>query len=210
MNVFFISANGQLISWIDQWGTWLSAYVPFSTRNGQKEGVLGIDMDATRLITQERNLLNVSIVMFVVLLPLSLLFGWLIGRWLLSPVNAMMGAATQLSRGEVDDTFEQVYQQKYRRRKDELGQTLAAFDEMQRYLRDMATASEEIASGNLNITITPHSEKDLLGHSFANMVHLLNSALAEVRESAETLALSSQSMTQVSITCIWIILPRLT
>ena len=57
---------------------------------------------------------------------------------------------------------------------DELGDMATAYGEMQDYLRDAATAADQIAVGDLNISVTAKSEGDTLGNAFVGMQGYLN------------------------------------
>lgn len=68
----------------DQWGTWLSAFAPFYTTDGQLEGILGMDVSAESVIAHERQyrliiwLVCALVTAFV--LPIGLVFAQRIRR----------------------------------------------------------------------------------------------------------------------------------
>ena len=63
----------------DQWGTWLSGYLPLRRRNGSFETVLGIDISARNVLEERqrilRNLGQAYLLSLLLTLPLSVLVG---------------------------------------------------------------------------------------------------------------------------------------
>ena len=58
-----------------------------------------------------------------------------------------------------------------------------AFDRMVAALKEMVGVAERIAAGDLAVTVTPRSERDVLGHALANMVERLSTLVGEVQRS---------------------------
>lgn len=58
-------------------------------------------------------------------------------------------------------------------RKDEVGQLARAFAALIKYLQQMAGVSRQIAGGNLKVSVTPVSDRDLLGGDFRDMAGYL-------------------------------------
>jgi methyl-accepting chemotaxis protein len=81
---------------------------------------------------------------------------------------------------------------------DEIGDLDRSFAEMVNYLRDMASHSEAIASGNLAIKINPRSSKDALGHAFVQMRDGLELLVRESRERAAQVATGSGQLADAS------------
>ncbi|MET0068494.1 MAG: EAL domain-containing protein [Candidatus Thiodiazotropha sp.] len=64
----------------DKWGTWLTAYAPFYTSDGERAGVLGIDIENSNVQTRERYLLLTSLpISFAVILAV-LIFSWIVAH----------------------------------------------------------------------------------------------------------------------------------
>ncbi len=84
-------------------------------------------------------------------------------------------------------------------RSDEVGVLIRSFNNMTKYLRDMAETAEQIATGNLTVIAKPKSDKDLLGLSFQTMVEKLRKQLNEIGEGINVLA-SSSSEIMASVT----------
>jgi signal transduction histidine kinase len=85
----------------DEWGVWLSGYAPFYDKGGRREGILGIDIAAKDIITQERNLLKTAFLAFGCTVPLALIMGWLLGRKLIKPIEKLTVASEHLAAGDM-------------------------------------------------------------------------------------------------------------
>ena len=86
----------------DKWGTWLTGYAPFFDSEDQRIGVLGMDISATKVIDRERQLLWIFLIIFFVATPLTLLFGWLIGRRLAAPISSLTVDARRIAKGDLN------------------------------------------------------------------------------------------------------------
>ncbi len=64
----------------DKWGTWLTGYAPFYTQDGQRAGVVGIDIAAAHVMERERLFFLNSLRVLAVAMLVILFLAWLIGR----------------------------------------------------------------------------------------------------------------------------------
>lgn len=103
-----------------------------------------------------------------------------ISRQIATGVNKMSRAASGIAQGDVRQDVTVTS-------RDEIGDMAQAFERMIAYLGEMAGAANEIARGNLTVTVTPKSDADALGHAFVTMVDGLNDTLARTTETAEHL-----------------------
>ena len=110
--------------------------------------------------------------------------GLYVARSIALPLRAMAAAADHIAAGDFEQRIEI-------HRGDETGRTAAAFQRMIAYLQEMATAAEAIARGDLSRSVTPRSDRDLLGRAFADMTVGLRSTVGEVRASADALHAAS-------------------
>ncbi len=106
-------------------------------------------------------------------------------------VREVGAAAKAISRGDID-------QRVTVRSRDELGEMAQDFDSMVEYLHSTVEIAETIAAGNLDIEISPRSERDALGNSLVEMTGSLcrlaaenERLLAASREEANTDSLTA-------------------
>ena len=81
----------------DDWGTWLSGYAPIYRSDGQKDGVVGIDMPVEKILAQERQLLLVSLGIFLFTIPIAFLFALYMARRITRPILTIRDAASQIA-----------------------------------------------------------------------------------------------------------------
>ncbi|OGT90224.1 MAG: hypothetical protein A2514_13520 [Gammaproteobacteria bacterium RIFOXYD12_FULL_61_37] len=76
----------------DKWGTWLTGYAPFHTKDGKRAGVVGIDIAATAIKARERYLILTSLPILAAAVSAILLISWGIGRWLAGTAKSALEA----------------------------------------------------------------------------------------------------------------------
>jgi GAF domain-containing protein len=84
----------------DEYGTFLSAYAPFYTSQGKFAGIIAADISAATVLTHERQVLMQFLLIFILLLPVVGLVGWLLGNQLSKPIASITTAAKHFSDGE--------------------------------------------------------------------------------------------------------------
>ena len=140
---------------------------------------------------------------FVVCLgTISTLFGlaveFSIVKIIRTSMDKIIDASKKLALGEVDIKIE-------KERDDEFGVLVDAIKQMIAGSREQAEISEQIARGNLAVSIKPRSDKDLMGKALKDLIEDNNRMLGGIRESAiqvttgaDQVASASQSLAQGS------------
>lgn len=140
---------------------------------------------------------------FVVCLgTISTLFGlaveFSIVKIIRTSMDKIIDASKKLALGEVDIKIE-------KERDDEFGVLVDAIKQMIAGSREQAEVSEQIARGNLAVSIKPRSDKDLMGKALKDLIEDNNRMLGGIRESAiqvttgaDQVASASQSLAQGS------------
>jgi methyl-accepting chemotaxis protein len=118
---------------------------------------------------------------------LALVVARRIGRGLGEVVRAARG----LAEGDVDQHVDVP-------RGDELGAMAGEFERVVAYLRELATAADRVAAGDLTAEVAPRSERDALGRSFATMTHSLRGLVERVSATAGTVSGASQQLAMTS------------
>jgi methyl-accepting chemotaxis protein len=98
-------------------------------------------------------------IMFICLGAVS----FFITRNIVQPLKDITVIAEQIAGGELDMHVSAS------QRKDEIGILAQAFTRMGSSLSEMAEMARQIATGDLSVTVTPKSEKDVMGNALANM-----------------------------------------
>ena len=116
----------------------------------------------------------------------------LIVRSISQPLNEMTAVAQRLAAGDIDQQIQ--YQGQ-----DESGILADAFRELIAYINRLAEAVESISKGDLTVSLSPYSERDVLSHRFLRMVHNLSVMNSQMQKSAEVLtAATGQIMASTS------------
>jgi methyl-accepting chemotaxis protein len=145
----------------------------------EKNGVLA---DSTG-----RTLIGLAIGAFV----LAIVLGVMIARSISTPVKAVVDAANKVAVGDL--TVKLIAD-----RRDEVGVLSQAFQSMIEGMEKVTKASQEIASGNLNVEVKERSDKDELMKSLATMVQKLGTVVQDVKAAVDNVASGSQEMSASS------------
>jgi len=86
----------------DEFGTFLSAYAPIYASTGERVGVLGVDIDANRVVEKERSFLILSLIIFLASLPVIGLLGYLLGRLVTDPLSRLTVTAQRIAEGSLE------------------------------------------------------------------------------------------------------------
>jgi methyl-accepting chemotaxis protein len=137
-----------------------------------------------------------TIVITLIISPIALAVGMLIAyrtsKGITEPLNRLIHVAQQIGdSGDLDHTLDIKGQ-------DEIGQLARTFDAMVKYLREMASVSEAIAGGNLNVEVQPRSANDTLGNAFTRMIEGLRGLVRNVRDAASQVASASTQVAGAS------------
>ncbi len=136
-------------------------------------------------LTDQRKLVLVTCLIALVLIAALV---WLTTRAISRPLGQLTVWANGIARGDL--MTEQIREERH----DEVGELTLAFYNMGDYLRTLARTAERIAEGDLTVTVTPRSDRDILGNAFHNMVTNLQQLTGELQEGISVLASASQEI----------------
>ncbi len=136
-------------------------------------------------LKQARTSTAIFITLGIVALVLSTLIILSMNKLVAIPLNRISDMASNIALGDLSMELTD------NNRKDEIGQLTNSFKTMQTSLIEKAESARQISEGNLDIEITPLSEKDMMGYSFQTMVKKLRSQLQDISDGINVLASSS-------------------
>lgn len=113
----------------DKWGTWLSGYAPFYNEDGDREGIVGVDIAATKVKAYQNTLLKRTAFAFAASLVLSLIMGWILGRKFARPIEEIKNGAVHISEGDFTTRIDV-------KSNDEIGDLARTFNVMTEKLQD--------------------------------------------------------------------------
>jgi methyl-accepting chemotaxis protein len=80
----------------------------------------------------------------------------------------------------------------------EIGRLAGAVHASVAYLSEMAGVAEQVAAGNLAVSVQPHSDRDVLGQAFARMRDRLASTIEQIARSSTAVGAASTEMAESS------------
>ncbi len=131
------------------------------------------------------NMLSLSVSTAAIVL--GLLFAVLITKAILQGIRKAITVAEAMAHGnlEVDIVVDS---------RDEIGTLLAAMARMVEAERTTADVASRLADGDLTVTVTARSDKDVMLQSLAEMIEKLRDVVGEVQSGAENVASGSEEM----------------
>ncbi|HEX7492561.1 MAG TPA: methyl-accepting chemotaxis protein [Candidatus Limnocylindrales bacterium] len=134
----------------------------------------------------------VTLVALLFALALGFWLSFYIARRISKGVNSAATAAAGIATGDLDQTIDVCSS-------DEVGDMAGSICRMIGYLRTTALAAEALAMNDLTVTVTPLSDRDVLGHAFARMIENLRASIGEVKLTAESVARTSSEVSMAAI-----------
>jgi methyl-accepting chemotaxis protein len=112
-------------------------------------------------------------------------------RIIARPLTFMKDVARKLAVGDTDHNITH-------ESNDEVGSLAQSFREVIEYNRTIAQACEALGRGDLNVNVSPKSDKDLLAKNFTHAVDSLRDTVRQMAESSSSLASSSEELSATS------------
>src|SRR5256714_635957 len=134
----------------------------------------------------------VALTSTLIALALGVIIAYSTSKSITEPLRNLMKVAQQIGNaGDLDHAIDI-------KRSDEIGELARTFGKMVTYLKEMASVSEAIAGGNLNVEVKPRSKDDTLGNAFVRMIEGLRSLAFNVRDAASQVASASSQVAGAS------------
>lgn len=157
----------------DKWGVWLSGYAPLYRSDGQMEGLLGIDITASDVVSHERRFLWIALGVFAATIPLTSTLGWLVGRRLAAPITRLTAASERIAGGDLSCRVDITSN-------DEVGTLADSFDRMTGALQKTITSLD----GEIAVRKKAEDALEVLNNDLQSTVQRLSQANRELREFA--------------------------
>lgn len=133
---------------------------------------------------------NIALGIGAAAIVIGVLFSLLIMRGILRQLGAdptvVAAIARQVATGDLEIAFD-THSAKIRG-------LLADMQRMVVNLRSTVQVAEQIAGGDLTVTVTPLSDKDVLGYSLVTMIEKLREIVSDIQNTAENVAASSSEL----------------
>ncbi len=86
----------------DEYGTFLSAYAPIYSSTQDNVGVLGIDINASKVVEKERAFLWNSLLILIVIIPIIYILGSVFSRIIASPLSILASETQKIGEGHFE------------------------------------------------------------------------------------------------------------
>lgn len=100
-------------------------------------------------------------------------------------------ASQKLAEGDVNVVLKNDSQ-------DEFGELIAEFQRMTDNIKKQAKVAQDMANGDLSVSISPNGEKDILGHALEDLLYNNNKSISELKEAAIKVTAGSDQVASAS------------
>ncbi|MBD3308274.1 GAF domain-containing protein [candidate division KSB3 bacterium] len=114
----------------------------------------------------------------------------IIARRLSKPISEIAAILQTVAAGKITGTVPMVSKQ------DEIGDLARATQQFMQYLRDVAHVAEKVADNDLQVTVTPKSDHDILNHSLGKMITNLRQMIAKNEQAMQNVEQQNALMKQ--------------
>lgn len=152
---------------------YVTAYKPILNSQGEAIGLIFSGESLADTNAQVRGtVIKIVLLSCVILLAFVLLIILFLRKSLSAPLRRITDVADRIALGDTDFNIENT-------RKDEIGILMESFLKMTNSIKEQAEEADRIASGDLELEITPRSEKDKLAFSLISVVETLKNLVSE-------------------------------
>lgn len=163
----------------------LSSYAPVNIND--TTWAIVAEINKTEVEQPIKTLVTSILIAAVVMIIVIVLTAFGIARSIATPLTQSVRMANAVARGDLSTTLNV-------RRKDEIGILANAMQTMTANLKATAHVAEQIAGGDLTVSVNVLSEQDTLGQSLEKMVKKLQEILGGVQTATENVSNGSQQL----------------
>lgn len=120
----------------DRFGTFLSAYAPFYDKNDRREGVIGLDINASQVIASEQNVFNLILITSLITISAVTMLGLWLGNIFVEPIINLSRVTQKVIEGDLSARAKQ-------HTTDEVGNLAKAFNTMTSQLQSALQGLEQ-------------------------------------------------------------------
>lgn len=166
----------------------LSAYSPVEVFRGIRWALL-VEIDEAEAFAHVYELRTTMLAWSVGLIIIVVAGAVWVSRTITGPIHNIATIAEHIARGELDVDIAVTS-------RDEIGQTLRAMQGMVAYIQDVASVAERVAAEDLQVTVTPKSDRDVLNQALLTMVANLHEMVRKQRQAMADIEQSNVVMRQ--------------
>src|SRR5579875_2724202 len=156
-----------------------------------------LDRASARIKAQSTSAASSSLTLVAIVALIAVLLAiavtLLLTRSIVTPLRRITRAAEHTAEGDIDVRLEVRDGDQT-----EIGRLAQAVRESVAYLSEMSGVAEQVAAGNLAVTVRPRSERDVLGQAFARMRARLAATIENIARSSTAVGAASNEMAESS------------
>lgn len=149
----------------DQYGAIITSFVPIKNADGQTIGVLGADLDATDIYQLMQKSKQMTIIVSIIILLVSIVLVYLLARYLIRPLKRLMQDIHRVNEGDLTIHINSTS-------KDEIGQLSTAFGRLvtdtNRVIVGIRDSAQELQQAALGLSeqsqTTAATSRTIAGH----------------------------------------------
>lgn len=145
----------------------IGAYLPIEGTNWG----LVMEQNSEVLLTDVQRLRTIFILIIILAAGIVTFLSIMISNYITKPILMIASLSQRIAHGEIPEETITI------RRKDEINLLAVSFQNIVDYFSEIAQTSSHLADGDLTVDITPHSERDMLGNSFSQMIKRLRTMI---------------------------------
>lgn len=148
----------------------------------------------TDLEQQEKYIRNATIftvILAILSIAITVTIAYMLIKVIAKSVRQLSDAAKEIAMGHVEISME-----KYNN--DEFGELVDEYNKVIENIKYQAKVAEEVANGNLTVTVNPASPQDVLGNSLKKLVEDNYNALSNISDAGSQVTVSSSQVASAS------------
>lgn len=127
----------------------------------------------------------------LLVVSLTLFMSIVITRGITKPISQISAIANEIANGDIRNNIDL-------ESKDEIGHLAESFRKLIQYMNELAGAAQSIANNDLTVKVTPKSENDILGSSFATMIENLTTVIRQLADNSRELVSAATEISSAS------------
>lgn len=180
-------------------GGYVVASAPMTLGNDPNAWAVQLALPQADILTDANRSMWLMIGIGIALFLLSSALLYFVAGSVAKPIKLITQGAVLLSEGDANITgMDKKAVKNISAREDELGAIGKAFHNLIVYMDEMGQAANTIAQNDLSITVTPKSERDILGVAFEQMIESLRATVGKVADNANNLGAAAEQLSNAA------------
>ncbi|WP_410772340.1 methyl-accepting chemotaxis protein [Fontibacillus sp. BL9] len=174
----------------DDYGTWLTVLYPFQNANGEVFAYMGMDFDASVILSGQQDLLKYTSLALVIILLVILTFQYITLRRTFAPVKDLMNALEKLSQGD--------FSMQLKTNQSELGKVNEKFNSTVTNIKELVTTIKNVSSQSAEQARVLFTASEENHQTTANITNHIGEISDKVSQQSKSIAESVTSLEEIN------------